>query len=331
MKPFLNSIFTDGAVFAVNQPIRVFGGGQGRIEGVFCGEKGVLKEREDGWMLEFSARGYGGPFEMELFLDGEKTTLSDIYVGEVILCSGQSNMQFKLESSTEKAENYKTCELVRFFTVDRLEEGEYFKESDGWVKCRKEIAGCFSAIGYYVATMLSEKKGCAVGVISAYQGASAIRSWMPSSSLPIQAKLIPDEKLHPDNFFAWNGEGTLYEKMLAKIIPYSLSRVIWYQGESNTSIAESEVFDEILSALIGCWREAFSLQKLPFCVIQIADLDEKSSAYAGWERLQEKQLEVSKKVPFTQTVVCRDVCETNDIHPPTKNKLCERIVATITQ
>ena len=60
MKLYLNNIFKKGPVFAANLPIRVFGGGQGRVEGVFCGEKAVAKANGDGWILEFSPRDYFG-------------------------------------------------------------------------------------------------------------------------------------------------------------------------------------------------------------------------------------------------------------------------------
>ena len=332
MKPYLNCIFTNGAVFSANLPIRVFGGGHGSVEGVFCGEKAVASAYGDGWKLEFSPRGYGGPYTMELSLDGEKVTLVDLYVGEVILCAGQSNMQFKLKESTEQRENYQTCEQVRFYTVNRLEDGETYKEEDGWIKCQKQNAGEFSALGYYIGTMLAKKKGCAVGVIGAYQGASAIRAWMPFASLPDCVKRIPEEQLHADNrLYFFNKEGLLYEKMLSKIMPYALSQVVWYQGESNTSIAESAVYDELLLALINSWRTAFALKELPFCVVQIADYNDTSTIYAGWKTLQEKQLAIAEKVAFVQTVISRDVCETNDIHPPTKSKLGARIFATIAE
>lgn len=329
MKATLNQIFSSNSVFAKNKPIRIFGKGTGYIEGYFQGEKAVAKTNEKGWILEFSPRDYGGPYSMEILLNGEKVTLSNVYVGEVILCAGQSNMHFKLSTSTERKEDYKANEKLRLFIVDRPESGERFFSADGWIECTKENAGEWPAIGYYVAQRIAQEKGCAVGIVACCQGASVIQSWLPTEALPTAYTKIPKEKLHPDHNYPFNGESFLYETMLSNIIPYSFSQAIWYQGESNSFFPEADTYEATLISLIERWREDFSDGELPFCVVQIADYQQYWFEKTAWKKIQSAQINVAKKTPFVKTVISRDVCETDDIHPPTKNKLAERIANAI--
>ena len=330
MKPVISAIISNNAVFAANKPIRIFGTGEGKIEGVFQGEKAVAKTTERGWVLEFSPRPYGGPYTIEIDLNGEKKEFSNVYVGETLLCAGQSNMHFKLSTSTEPKERYKEDERVRLFIADRPEEGERFFSKDGWLPCTKENAAEWTAIGYHVAHRIAQEKGCAVGVVACCQGASVVQAWLPKENLPLAFSKIPTDELHPDHtLYPWNKTGFLYEYMLAKILPYSFSHVIWYQGESNAYFPEAETYAQNLSAMILRWRADFMDDRLPFCVVQIADYDAYSFDKEAWRTIQEEQLSTAKLLPSVTVVVSRDVCETNDIHPPTKNKLALRIANSL--
>jgi sialate O-acetylesterase len=231
-------------------------------------------------------------------------------------------MQFKLWESNEPKENYKGNKNVRLFTVDRMEEGEHFKAKDGWVELSSDNAQHFSAIGYYVAQALA-KDDRKIGLIACYQGASVIQSWMSK-----EYALVPEFKI--ENRFAdhvwfpvWNDDGVLYENMLSKIIPYSMASVLWYQGESNASVDEANIYLEFLRALITNWRKDFCDDKLNFIIIQLADhLDR--AGYA-WSKIQEQQLLAQDKIPNVKTVICRDVCDNIDIHPKEKDILSKRI------
>lgn len=232
-------------------------------------------------------------------------------------------MQFKLRESSEPAENYKANENVRLFTVDRMEEGEHFLSSDGWVPLTLENAQHFSAIGYYVGQGLasSERK---IGLIACYQGASVIQSWLPR-----EVALVPEFKI--ENRFAdhewfpiWNDDGVLWENMIEKILPYQFSTVLWYQGESNASVNEADIYLEFLRALVSSWREKFDNEAMRFIIIQLADhLDR--AGYA-WEKIQAEQLRAQNELKNVRTVICRDVCDNIDIHPREKDILSKRIV-----
>ncbi len=317
----LNSIFASNMIMQANAPVRFFGDGTGTVEITFNGNK--KSTVSDGrWLIEFEPISYGGPYNVTVSLDGIFMTLKDIYFGDVILLGGQSNMQFKLWESSEPKENYKSNDNVRLFTVDRMEDGEHFSSRDGWVPLTTPIAPHFSAIGYYVATMLA-KSDRKIGLIACYQGASVIQSWMPRDVALVPEFEIENRFADHEWFPIWNDDGVLWENMMEKILPFSISSVLWYQGESNASVAEADIYLNMLRALIMSWRREFKNDNLRFVVIQLADhLDR--AGYA-WEKIQAEQLRAQDEIPLVNTVICRDVCDNIDIHPKEKDILSQRI------
>ncbi len=318
----INSIFASDMILQANKPVRFFGTGEGSVAITL---NGVRKEAisNDDWLIEFAPCDFGGPYDILVELDGIFSTLKNVYFGDVILLGGQSNMQFKLLASSEPRENYKSNDNVRLYTVDRMEGGEPFSSRDGWVPLSLENAPNFSAIGYYVAQGLATPNR-KIGLIACYQGASVIQSWMPK-----YVALAP--KFEIENRFAdhewypiWNDDGVLWEHMIEKIIPFSMGTVLWYQGESNASVAEADIYLEFLKDMIFAWRRHFENEDMRFVVIQLADhLDR--AGYA-WSKIQEEQLRAQDEIPFVSSVICRDVCDNIDIHPKEKDILSQRIV-----
>lgn len=318
----LNPIFASNMVLQAGAPVRFFGEGKGKASITLNGVKKEADSQGE-WLIEFEAFNYGGPYDIDVMLDSAFFTLKNVYFGDVILLGGQSNMQFKLHESSEPKENYKGNSNVRLYTVDRMELGEHFASRDGWVELTKESAPNFSAIGYYVANGLAtpERK---IGLIACYQGASVIQSWMPRVDA-----LVPEFKI--ENRFAdhewypiWNDDGVLWDNMTSKIVPFAFNTALWYQGESNASVDESNIYLEFLRALINSWRREFKNDNMRFVIIQLADhLDR--AGYA-WEKIQSEQLRAQDEIPLVNTVICRDVCDNIDIHPKEKDVFSQRIV-----
>jgi sialate O-acetylesterase len=318
-------------VFAAKLPIRIYGTGAGKAEITFAGQTKTVVSNDDKWLVEFSPMEYGGPYELIFDCGEEKVILNDIYIGEVYLFAGQSNMQFKMcESTTDKA-LYETNENLRLFSTDRIEKTDYYTACDGWVKCEKERVGDWSAITYLTGIEIAKSKNIAVGAITCYQGASVIESWVPEGTFKKNGIDIPLDKKHIDHtneaFSQWNKDGTLYSYALSQVVPFSISAVVWYQGESDTSLEEAKVYKSELSVLIDTWRNDFLNDKLPFVIIQIADFDNRKDT--AWKSVQTAQYEIQKSVPYTKTVISADVCESDDIHPPTKLKLSKRIALAL--
>ena len=322
----LNPIFTNGMIMQAGKPVRIFGSGEGTVSVEFLGiTKSVSSTGE--WMIEYEAQNYGGPHTMKITLDGVTTEITDVYFGDVYLLGGQSNMQFKMWERREPTDVYEGNENVRLFTVDRIEENteERWGADDGWVTLTKDNAKDFSAIGYYLAHELATDRK--IGLIACYQGASVIQSWL-RKDVALRDELQVENKFADHEWYPiWNIDGLLYEYMMTKIIPYQMASVLWYQGESNASIDEARIYLRFLDALTSSWREAFLDDALEFIIIQLADYDERNTE--GWHLVQEAQLKAQHELKNVKTVVCRDVCETDDIHPKSKKELALRIARAL--
>ena len=321
----LNPIFTNGAVLQANKAIKIFGEGSGVVEVSFLGQTKSISSNGK-WLIELDAQNYGGPHTMTVTLDGEETVISDIYFGDVYFLGGQSNMQFKMWERNEPTDVYEGNENVRLFTVDRMEQGtERWGMADGWVTLTAENARDFSAIGYYLAHELASDRK--IGLIACYQGASVIQSWLPKAVAKRPELQVENKFADHEWFPIWNIDGLLYERMTEKIVPYQMSSVLWYQGESNASVDEARIYLRFLDALTSSWREAFLDSNLEFIVIQIADYDGRDTE--GWHLVQEAQLKAQDELKNVKTVICRDICETDDIHPRSKKELSLRIAKVL--
>lgn len=111
------------------------------------------------------------------------------------------------------------------------------------------------------------------------------------------------------------------------LLPYAVSAVVWYQGESNTGSGEAAIYPLLARELVLSWREAFKDPSLPFTIVQIADYVHRPDP--SWKAVQEAQLRIPTVVPGVIVVKSADVCETDNIHPKTKDGLSERIAGTL--
>jgi sialate O-acetylesterase len=150
--------------------------------------------------------------------------------------------------------------------------------------------------------------------------------------MPRVDALVPEFEI--ENRFAdhewypvWNDDGVLWDNMISKIVPFVFSSVLWYQGESNASVAEADIYLDMLRTMILSWRREFKNDMMKFIVIQLADhLDR--AGYA-WEKIQSEQERAQVEIPLVKTVICRDVCDNIDIHPKEKDVLSKRICDVI--
>ena len=324
----LASVFSSHMVFAHSQPIRIFGTGTGTAQITFAGAtKTVISENEN-WMVEFEPMDCGGPYTLTFCENGQAIDFDDIYVGKVFLFSGQSNMAFLTKSAENALEFCESNDKLRLFSPDRSFGDDYFKAADGWVVAEKDTVKEWSALAYFAGNMLAKEKDVAVGILVSYQGGSVIESWVPQGwfeehgiNIPLKSKGTG----HYDGEFAvFNGDGVLYNDLLTQIIPFALSAVVWYQGESDTFGEESVTYGKELSLLIDRWREDFMAPALPFVIVQIADYDVRNDKF--WKAVQRSQFDIQFTKEKVSTVISADVCQSNDIHPTKKYALAQRIV-----
>lgn len=233
----LGEIFRDHMVLQANKPVRVFGDGKGHAEVTFMGKTLTCDNDTDGkWVIEFPAMPYGGPYEMDVVCGGEHTVIHDIMVGEVILFSGQSNIQFRMVEEITDPKDYVDDDMMRIFVSERPEAGEPLSPRDGWVRCAKENVPEWSAIAYLVSLEARKAGIPAVGAVACSQGASVIQSWIDEKIFLGSPLDIPSEKLHHDwkqpGYF-WNRPGMLYHFMLERLIPYSFGNCRLVSGREQ--------------------------------------------------------------------------------------------------
>lgn len=318
----LAPIFTDGMILQANKPIRIFGSGGGHLH---IELNGLVHDSDivaGSWCIELGTLPYGGPYELKAELDGIGRTLRDVYLGDVYLLSGQSNMQFRLRESNFPETDIEAFPKLRLFACERMEAGEAFHPEDGWVSCTKENAGGWSCIGYIVGRYLMKKRNTAVGHIACYQGAAAIQAFLPDRVFSGGRFIIPESERY-DMAYPWNGgHSQLYDYMIKPLLPYSMAAVLWYQGESNCSDKESRIYGDMLNTLIDVWREDFKDPDLRFVIVQIADFEPRLGD--AWSRIQQAQLKAGNRTNV-DTIISADICERDMIHPVSKTALSRRI------
>ena len=326
----LNNIFSDNMVFAEKRPVRVFGTGKGHAKVTFLGEtKECLNNDSETWTVTFDPKDAGGPYELEVELDGEKKIFKNVYVGIVCLLTGQSNAELPLKDTNTSKFLFRDNPALRSYFVDRPWNGrETLASEEGWYVAEKETIGNWSAIGYLAGTTISTETGKAVGMILCYQGASIIESWLPE--FPVEGIDIAPEDLHPDHAYpdykAFNTPKAIYTAMFKAFAPFAFNYMIWYQGESDTTGAEAAVYDRYVAELIKGVKELFGIPKFRTALVQIADFQPRDEWHPEWwTDIQNAQKRAADSDPDIELVVAKDICESNEIHPPTKNALSERI------
>lgn len=323
--------FRDSMVLAVGKPVNVYGEGTGRVVVRIAGNRTVCLSAGGKWNAVLPVMPAGGPYRMTVRSGRERLVFEDVYVGRVILIAGQSNMQFKLRESSTPQSEWTADDLLREYTLPRIEKGEPFIPEDGWVSCTEENAGGWSAIGYHLGKDIRAKTGEAVAIVNCYQGASVIQAWIPEEIATRNGYILPEELIYKDHhhkvYGVWNAPGKLYHHTLEALAPYTVNDVVWYQGESNTGPGEYTVYPQLAAELVKSWRTAFGDPALPFHFIQIADFDRRVDD--GWKNIQKAQMTIPSLVDGVTVIPCADVCESDNIHPRTKSALAARVAEII--
>ncbi|WP_298365773.1 sialate O-acetylesterase [uncultured Lutibacter sp.] len=322
-----NGLFKSNMVLQRNQPIAVFGKAvsEKSVEVIFK-SKSYSAEVIDGyWKVFLDESSAGGPFELTIKGRNE-IVLSNILVGEVWLCSGQSNMEMPLKGFMGQPINGSNLAIlnsensqIRLFEVPRRISKTLQNDLEGeWKICSPMTASEFSATAYFFGKMLQEKLKVPIGLIASSWGGTPAEAW---TSKKITDKEFPNfdnwykNEAQPQKFP--NG---LYNGMIAPLIPYTIKGAIWYQGESNKVRAKQ--YAQLFPAMVNSWREEWNQGDFPFYFVQIAPLKWGGESQA---HLRESQLKSMNKMTNTGMAVTLDVGELECIHPAEKQKVGERL------
>ncbi|WP_129714714.1 sialate O-acetylesterase [Pedobacter sp. SYP-B3415] len=291
------------------------------------GKKYRVKSSADGnFTLKITTPAAGGPYRM-IFTDGERHILEDILIGEVWLCSGQSNMEMPVKGFANQPV-LGSNDLVamaeepglRLFRVAKNMSKTPVTELDAkWETATAATVSEFSAVGYQFARMLQRALGVPVGIVSSAFGGTDIEAWMnrealsPFSDYKIPADTAKIFKNHP---------GVLYNAMINPIAGFRIKGVIWYQGENNR--VNPETYDRKMAAMVALWRKAWNCGEWPFYYVQIAPNRYKDSQ-ANIPLLYEAQQRAMSLIPNSGMAVSVDAGSMTTIHPPDKTLIAKRL------
>ncbi len=263
--------------------------------------------------------------------------LENVLLGEVWLCSGQSNMQQPLKGyqgqptfggamAVAKSRNPN----LRLFTVNRV--GSKVPQEDvekytGWQQSSPELALEFSAVAYFFGNELQEILDVPVGMIHTSWGGSSVQAWI---SKEVMEQYQPVDLETVDINKGTNHIPTaLFNAMINPLIPYTIKGALWYQGESNRM--EPEKYRELFPAMVKDWRDRWNIGEFPFYFVQIAPFmyDNDNEVFQTAENsafIREVQLQCVDLIPNSGIAITMDIGDDYCIHPPKKKEVADRLL-----
>ncbi len=322
-----HALCSEGMILQQKAPATIWGtADKGETVTVsFRGQLVIDEADEKGnWSVSFPAGKAGGPFE--LTIKGKNTIVyKNVLVGEVWICSGQSNMEAKVGNNSKSDKDYATSAphnpMLRHYTVKRTPQATPQTETGGaWVDADPKTVGSFTAVGYFFGRSLQEKLKVPVGLIHTSWGGTPIEAWMSSDALTAAGVKggAGKGKIGP------NTPSSLYNGMIAPLLNYRVQGAIWYQGESNAGNAYA--YRKLHPGMIESWRKEWSNPNLAFYFVQLAPYTKIATVpgNSDWAELREAQT-MTLKLKNTGMAVITDFGNENDIHPTPKRPVGERL------
>lgn len=325
----LPNVFSDNMVLQRNAEVKIWGWANPQEEVVinpgWNNEKYKIKANNQAmWEIVIPTPKEGGPYTINIKGYNE-IVLKNILIGEVWLCSGQSNMEMSAswgikngDEEVKKAIN----STIRFFKVPKLTATAPQNNLSGdWEECTPESMKNFSAVAYFFASRLQEDlKNVPIGLISSNWGGTPAEIWMPEKTITEDSILLASAKKLKEQSYGPNQPGRAFNAMIYPLAGFKIAGVIWYQGESNVG---STVYDKTLSALISSWRKLWN-HDFPFYFVQIAPYQYGEDNFSG-VIIRDAQRRVLQEVPNTGMIVTSDISTIDDIHPKDKKTVGIRL------
>ncbi len=288
------------------------------------------KVTDDGhWKLKVATPKAGGPYDISIS-DGKVLKLENVLIGEVWVCSGQSNMQMPMRGFQNQpvigsldAVVSSTNSNIRFFSVGMNASLTPLDDFKGkWNMCNPETTNDFSATAYFFGRMLQKTLNVPVGLIHASWGGTTIQPWMNDEACK---EFEFYRAIKRDSVFSKNPPKvatTLFNAMINPMVGYGIRGAIWYQGESNKW--EPEAYQKFLPAMIKGWRTKWEQNDFPFYYAQVAPHG-KNDVLPNGGFLREAQFKASKAIPNIGMASLMDVGEQYLIHPANKEIVGKRL------
>ncbi len=349
--------YGDRMVFQREKPIRISGtANTNEVVVVKLGSRTTKTKVPISGQWEVTFKPMKATTGLVLTIKTETKTLEykDIAIGDVWLCSGQSNMAFMVKEMSDSS-FLKDCEdeNLRFFNMkgrwntnnqrwsdEAIEavQALNFYQQDGWQKCTNVTANEFSAVAYFFGKMLRDSLDIPIGLICNAVGGSTTESWIDRYTLETEMPAILNDWLNNDYTQKWARNRAaknigapesgftrhpyepcyLFEAGILPLGKYDIKGVIWYQGESNAHNIEAH--EQLFKLLINSWRKYWNNDKMFFNFVQLSSIDRPS-----WQHFRNSQRLLSKEIPETGMAVSSDVGDSLDVHPKQKRPVGERL------
>src|SRR4051812_22367052 len=340
----LPALFTNHMVLQQGQKNRVWGWGDPGEDVIVTigGQRQTAKANDKGkWQVTLDALPTGGPLTLSI-TGKNKLAVEDVLVGEVWICSGQSNMQWEVRQANDGDLEAKTAKFpkIRLISVPQVGTQEPQDDFKGkWEVCTPETAATFSAVGYFFGRQLHQTLDVPIGLIDDAWGGSACEAWVRRDLLEKDEKYRPLiarwEQIEQNPDAAKKAKGNpltgnqrpanIYNGVLKPTIGYGLRGAIWYQGESNAGRAYQ--YRDLFPLMIQSWRDEWQIGDFPFYWVQLADFkaEKPEPAESDWAELREAQTLTMSRLPNTGEAVILGLGESQDIHPRNKQDVAKRL------
>jgi sialate O-acetylesterase len=300
----------------------------------------ALADARGDWRVELNLQVAEGPLDLEITSATSKLKFKNVLVGEVWICSGQSNMEWSYHDTKTARQPVNIGNpnrpTMRLFRVKKTVAIIPLHELQGkWLVCDLQTMNDFSLLGYFFGANLQDRVGGGVGLIEADWGGTPAESWTPHSTLSDSIELRPlidanfpipvgaghdtHEKHKPES-----AASVLYNGMISPLMPYGFRGVIWYQGESN--IGRAEQYKSLFPTMISAWRKE-SGRHFPFLFVQLAAFGQRPTEpmRSDWAELREAQV-AALDLPLTGMASAIDLAHPVEIHWIQRDLLAKRLI-----
>ncbi|NWK56551.1 sialate O-acetylesterase [Verrucomicrobiaceae bacterium N1E253] len=324
----LPKVLTDHMVLQRGEPITVWGWADAgeKVSVTLAGtSKQTNADAEGNWKVTLPKRGLGDALTMKVKGKNE-IVLKDILMGDVWLCSGQSNMEWGigLSENPKQAIQAASHPKIRLLNVNKVKSGKPLPDvakASGWKVCSPETISNlgdkprkgFSSVGYFFGVHLQQElKNVPIGLIASSWGGTRIEPW----TTPSGRDAIPELKGKKGDY------SKLYNGMVHGLAPLRIKGAIWYQGESNRK--DGALYHHKKRALVAGWREIWG-KEMPFYFVQLAPFGYPKDSPEVLPVIWQAQSESNASIPHTGMAVTIDIGNPKDIHPKKKKEVGQRL------
>ena len=285
----------------------------------------TTSDKNGKWKTKISTPEAGGPYHIKIS-DGEEKVLSNILIGEVWLCSGQSNMEMPIKGfknqrvdGSLKAIVTSADTQIRLCQIKRIasDAPQESCESEGKT-CGPESVANFSATGYFYAKMLRQVLGVPIGIIEADWGGSAIEAWMSNESLQSITQQLKTSKNIRKKPQIQHLPNKLFNGMIHLIIGYGIKGVIWWHGANNSR--QYYNYELLFRTMVNDWRNRWGIGDFSFNLAQLAPYP--FNNVMGYMR--EAQVNCARNTPNCDIAILLDISDSTFMHGPIKEVVGER-------